>query len=79
MENEDVNRKTPNKDQGSYLSCFMCIGMSMGMLIGQALLKNMALGMGIGMSVGTAAGAYLDAKKRRGSGTGDSKNGDTQN
>ncbi|MBR3668143.1 MAG: hypothetical protein IKH96_12675 [Ruminococcus sp.] len=79
MKNEDVNRKTPHKDQGSYLSCFMCIGMSMGMLIGQALLKNMALGMGIGMSVGTAAGAYLDAKKRRGSGTGDSKNGDTQN
>ena len=79
MKNEDVNRKTPHKDQGSYLSCFMCIGMSMGMLIGQALLKNMALGMGIGMSVGTAAGAYLDAKKRRGSGTGDSKNGDMQN
>lgn len=79
MKNEDVNRKTPHKDQGSYLSCFMCIGMSMGMLIGQALLKNMALGMGIGMSVGTAAGAYLDAKKRRGAGTGDSKNGDTQN
>ena len=51
----------------------------MVMLIGQALFKNMVLGMGIGMSVGTAAGAYLDAKKRRGSGTGDSNDGDTQN
>lgn len=52
------------KPATSWISVYMCLGMSVGLVIGLSF-NNMATGMCIGLSVGVALGAGLDAEDKK--------------
>ncbi|MPM42173.1 hypothetical protein SDC9_88836 [bioreactor metagenome] len=47
------------KPKSSFVSIYMCLGLSIGMYIGTSF-DNIAIGMCIGISIGVALGAALD-------------------
>lgn len=58
------NQPEKNKEESTYLSFCLCIGMVIGIGIGVAL-DNMTTFLCIGISLGVAVGAMLDAKHRK--------------
>lgn len=49
----------------SYLSLYMCLGISVGMCFGMSVLNNTALGMCFGIGIGCAIGSSLDQKNKK--------------
>lgn len=71
-ENKEINEEMPKNNtkntedsETSWLSIFMCFGISLGSCIGGVMFDNMSMGMCIGMSLGIAIGSALDALNRK--------------
>lgn len=49
----------------TWMSAFMCMGLSVGLSLGLAVFNNMSLGMGLGLSIGLCIGASLDSGDKK--------------